>query len=57
MNCAKVYDVFADEYIDVGDIDPNAPPGRYLLLTEELLIENATQWPLEPPAEEGALDG
>ncbi len=52
MSCAKVYDVFADEYIDVGDIDPNAPPGRYLLLTEELLIENDTQWPLEPPKEE-----
>ena len=40
----KVYDVFADEYVNKEDIDPIAPPERYMEITEELLIANAARW-------------
>lgn len=40
----KVYDVFADEYIDVEGIDPIAPPERYKEITPDLLIKNAARW-------------
>ncbi len=40
----KVYDVFADEYIDVEEIDPIAPPERYKEITPDLLIKNAARW-------------
>lgn len=38
------YDVFADKYIDEFEIDPIAPPERYIEITEELLIKNAVKW-------------
>lgn len=40
----SVHDVFADKYIDELDIDPIAPPERYKVITEELLIQNAARW-------------
>ncbi len=40
----KVYDRFADEYIDESEIIPYAPPERYTEITEELLVENAARW-------------
>lgn len=32
----KIYDVFADEYIDADEIDPIAPPERYRETKEEI---------------------
>ena len=32
----KVYDVFADEYINADEIDPIAPPERYRETKEEI---------------------
>lgn len=32
----KIYDVFADEYIDADKIDPIAPPERYRETKEEI---------------------
>ena len=40
----KVYDRFADEYIDESEKSPYAPPERYTEITEELLVENAARW-------------
>ena len=40
----KLYDRFADEYIDESDKNPYAPPERYTEITEEILIENAARW-------------
>lgn len=40
----KVYDTFADEYIDIDEIDPIAPPERYMKVSPELLIKNAARW-------------
>ena len=40
----KIYDRFADEYIDESEKCPYAPPERYAEITEELLIENALRW-------------
>ena len=41
---SKVYDVFADKYIDIIDIDPIAPPERYKEITQDLLCKNAARW-------------
>ena len=38
------YDVFEDKYINESEVDPIAPPERYIEITEELLIKNATKW-------------
>lgn len=38
------YDVFADKYVDESEVDPMAPPERYIEITEELLIKNAVRW-------------
>ena len=35
----KVYDRFADEYIDESEKDPYAPPERYTEITEEYLLK------------------
>ena len=35
----KVYDVFADEYINADVIDPIAPPERYIETKEEILSD------------------
>lgn len=40
----RVYDRFRDEYIDEEDMDLIAPPERYVQITEDILIENATRW-------------
>ena len=40
----KVYDRFADEYIDESEKSPYAPPERYTEITEEILVENAVRW-------------
>ena len=40
----KVYDRFADEYIDESEKSPYAPPERYTEITEEMLVENAARW-------------
>ena len=40
----KVYDRFADEYIDESEKIPYAPPERYTEITEEILVENAARW-------------
>lgn len=44
---SKIYDVFADEYIDEEDVDANAPPERYKDVDYDLLINNAARWILE----------
>lgn len=44
---SKVYDVFADEYIDEEDVDVNAPPERYKVINVDLLIRNASRWIVE----------
>lgn len=44
---SKIYDVFADEYIDEGDVDVNAPPERYKEVDDDLLISNAVRWIVE----------
>ena len=38
------YDVFADKYINESEVDLIAPPERYIEITKELLIKNATKW-------------
>lgn len=40
----KVYDRFADEYIDESEKSLYAPPERYTEITEEILVENAARW-------------
>ena len=40
----KVYDKFADEYIDEMEKEPSAPPERYIELSEELILQNAARW-------------
>ena len=40
----RVYDTFRDEYIDAEDMNPIAPPERYVQITEGMLIENAARW-------------
>ena len=40
----KVYDSFADEYIDREDMDLFAPPERYVEIDNNLLIKNAARW-------------
>ena len=40
---SKIYDVFADEYIDEKDVDVNAPPERYKEVDDDLLINNAAR--------------
>lgn len=40
----KVYDRFADKYIDESEKCPYAPPERYTEITEEVLVENAARW-------------
>lgn len=40
----RVYDRFADEYIDEMEKDPIAPPERYIELSEELILKNAARW-------------
>ena len=40
----KVYDRFADEYINESEKNPYAPPERYTEITEEVLVENAARW-------------
>lgn len=44
---SKIYDVFADEYIDKEDVDVNAPPERYKDVDDDLLISNAARWIVE----------
>lgn len=44
---SKVYDVFADEYIDEREIDPIAPPERYKEITLDLIVQNAARWFIE----------
>lgn len=44
---SKIYDVFADEYIDEKDVDVNAPPERYKEVDDDLLISNAARWIVE----------
>ena len=48
----KVYDTFADKYIDVSEIDTSAPPERYKEITSDLLISNAVRWFIEAFTEE-----
>lgn len=50
----KVYDRFADEYIDESEMDEIAPPERYEYITEDLLIDNATRWFIKAFTEEKA---
>ena len=38
----KVYDVFADEYINADEIDPIAPPERYIETKEEISSDGKT---------------
>lgn len=40
----RVYDTFRDEYIDEEDMNPIAPPERYVQITADILIENAARW-------------
>ena len=40
----KVFDVFADEYIDEKDKDSFAPPERYREVTTKLILENGARW-------------
>lgn len=40
----RVYDSFADEYIDEKKKDPTAPHDRYIKLSEELILQNAARW-------------
>ena len=40
----KVYDKFADEYIDEMEKETSAPPERYIELSEELILQNAAKW-------------
>ena len=40
----KVYDRFTDEYIDESEMEEIAPPERYVAITEEVLINNASRW-------------
>ena len=51
----KVYDVFADEYIDECQMDLNAPPERYQKIDENILVENAARWFVDA-LKEGAKD-
>lgn len=44
---SKIYDVFADEYIDEREIDPIAPPERYKEITLDLIVQNAARWFIE----------
>lgn len=44
---SKIYDVFADEYIDEREIDPIAPPERYKKITLDLIVQNAARWFIE----------
>lgn len=44
---SKIYDVFADEYIDEKDVDVNAPPERYKEVDDDLFISNAARWIVE----------
>ena len=44
---SKIYDVFADEYIDEKDVDVNAPPERYKEVDADLLINNAVRYIVE----------
>ena len=44
---SKIYDVFADEYIDETEIDLIAPPERYKEITPNLIAQNAARWLLE----------
>ena len=48
----KVYDRFADEYIDESEMDEIAPPERYEYIAEELLINNAARWFIKAFTEE-----
>ena len=43
----KIFDVFADEYIDEEDVDVNAPPERYKEINIDLLITNAARYIVE----------
>jgi hypothetical protein len=43
----KVYDRFAERYIDETEIEVIAPPERYVMVSEKLLIENAAKWIVE----------
>ena len=40
----KVYDRFADEYIDVMEKDPIAPPERYIELVEVVRCKECRWW-------------
>lgn len=40
---SKVYDRFADEYIDREDMDLFAPPERYVEINNDLLIRNSVR--------------
>lgn len=44
---SKIYDVFTDEYINEEDVDVNAPPERYKVVDNDLLISNAARWIVE----------
>lgn len=44
---SKVYDRFADEYIDREDMDLFAPPERYVEINNDLLIRNSVRWLVE----------
>ena len=44
---SKIYDVFADEYIDETEIDPIAPPERYKEITPDIIAQNSARWLLE----------
>lgn len=44
---SKVYDRFADEYIDREDMDLFAPPERYVEINNDLLIRNSARWLVE----------
>lgn len=44
---SKVYDRFADEYIDREDMDLFAPPERHVEINNDLLIRNSARWLVE----------
>ena len=43
-NMGKVYDRFIDDYIDENEMDINAPPERYAVITPDMLVANAARW-------------
>lgn len=52
----KIYDVFADEYIDEEDMDVVAPPERYKPITPDIVIKNAARWICDALVEKNEKD-